>query len=67
MIDPASGEPHTQHTVYPVPCLVADETQWRLSTGGGLDAIAPTVLQLMGLPIPKQMQGHSLLLGPATM
>jgi 2,3-bisphosphoglycerate-independent phosphoglycerate mutase len=66
MIDPASGEPHTQHTVYPVPCLVADETQWRLSTGGGLDAIAPTVLQLMGLPIPKQMQGHSLLLGPAT-
>ena len=66
MIDPASGEPHTQHTVYPVPCLVADETQWRLSTGGGLANIAPTVLQLMGLPIPKQMQGHTLLLGPAT-
>ncbi|WP_295391620.1 2,3-bisphosphoglycerate-independent phosphoglycerate mutase [uncultured Thiodictyon sp.] len=66
MIDPASGEPHTQHTVYPVPCLVADETAWRLSTGGGLDAIAPTVLELMGLPIPKQMTGHSLLLGPAT-
>jgi 2,3-bisphosphoglycerate-independent phosphoglycerate mutase len=66
MIDPANGEPHTQHTVYPVPCLVADETQWRLSTGGGLDCIAPTVLQLMGLPIPKAMSGHSLLLGPAS-
>ena len=66
MIDPASGEPHTQHTVYPVPCLVADEIQWRLSTGGGLAEIAPTVLQLMGLPKPKQMQGRSLLLGPAT-
>ncbi len=66
MVDPASGEPHTQHTVYPVPCLVADETQWRLSTGGGLDAIAPTVLQLMGLPIPPAMHGRSLLLGPAT-
>jgi len=66
MVDPATGEPHTQHTVYPVPCLIADEVQWRLSTGGGLDCVAPTVLQLMGLPKPNQMQGHSLLLGPAT-
>ena len=66
MVDPASGEPHTQHTVYPVPCLIADEVQWRLSTGGGLDAIAPTVLNLMGLRIPPEMEGRSLLLGPAT-
>jgi 2,3-bisphosphoglycerate-independent phosphoglycerate mutase len=66
MVDPISGEPHTQHTIYPVPCLIADETQWRLSTGAGLDSIAPTVLELMGLPIPAQMQGRSLLLGPAT-
>jgi 2,3-bisphosphoglycerate-independent phosphoglycerate mutase len=66
MVDPASGEPHTQHTLYPVPCLIADEVQWRLSTGGGLADIAPTVLNLMGLRVPPEMQGHSLLLGPAT-
>ena len=66
MVDPATGEPHTQHTVYPVPCLIADEVQWRLSTGGALDAIAPTVLNLMGLRIPPEMGGRSLLLGPAT-
>jgi 2,3-bisphosphoglycerate-independent phosphoglycerate mutase len=46
MVDPVSGEPHTQHTTFPVPCL-AD--------------IAPTVLQLMGLEIPSSMSGHSLL------
>ncbi len=66
MVDPATGEPHTQHTIYPVPCLIADEIQWRLSTSGGLDSIAPTVLQLMGLPVPRAMDGRSLLLGPAT-
>nr|HPQ96959.1 2,3-bisphosphoglycerate-independent phosphoglycerate mutase [Thiolinea sp.] len=51
--DPLTGEPNPQHTVYPVPCLVMDQQQWRLSTGGGLSNIAPTVLQLMGLPRPE--------------
>jgi 2,3-bisphosphoglycerate-independent phosphoglycerate mutase len=66
MVDPVSGEPHTQHTVYPVPCLVVDETPWRLAVGGGIKDIAPTLLHLMGIPIPDQMDGHSLLLGPVT-
>jgi 2,3-bisphosphoglycerate-independent phosphoglycerate mutase len=39
---------------------------WRLSVGGGIKDIAPTILHLMGIPIPEQMDGHSLLLGPAT-
>ncbi len=60
--DPLTGEPNTQHTVYPVPCLVMDESHWRLSTGGGLSNLAPTVLQLMGLPQPKGMSSGSLLL-----
>ena len=64
MVDPISGEPHTQHTVYPVPCLVIDETHWQLSIGAGLANIAPTVLQLMGLPQPEGMDYRSLLLGP---
>jgi 2,3-bisphosphoglycerate-independent phosphoglycerate mutase len=66
MVDPVSGEPHTQHTVYPVPCLVIDETPWRLAVGGGIKDIAPTILHLMGIPIPDQMDGRSLLLGPVT-
>lgn len=64
MIDPATGEPQTQHTVYPVPCLIVDNTAWRLATGGGLSNIAPTVLQLMGLSKPAEMPAHSLLLQP---
>ncbi|RKT45730.1 2,3-bisphosphoglycerate-independent phosphoglycerate mutase [Thiocapsa rosea] len=66
MVDPVTGAPHTQHTTYPVPCLVIDEVPWRLSVGGGIKDIAPTILHLMGIPIPEQMDGHSLLLGPAT-
>jgi 2,3-bisphosphoglycerate-independent phosphoglycerate mutase len=61
MVDPTTGEPHTQHTTYPVPCMVADEQVWRLSTSGGLANIAPTVLQLMGLPIPASMSSSLLL------
>jgi 2,3-bisphosphoglycerate-independent phosphoglycerate mutase len=64
MVDPVTGEPQTQHTVYPVPRLVIDETAWRLSVGAGIDSIAPTVLSLKGLPQPSAMEGHSLLVAP---
>ncbi|MCB1736282.1 MAG: 2,3-bisphosphoglycerate-independent phosphoglycerate mutase [Gammaproteobacteria bacterium] len=64
LIDPHSDEPHTQHTVYPVPCIVIDEQDWQLSCVGGLANIAPTVLQLMGLRQPEAMTGKSLLLKP---
>ena len=62
MVDPVTGEPHTQHTIYPVPCLVIDEVPWRLTTGENLSAIAPTLLQLMGIAQPEEMKGTSLLL-----
>ena len=62
MIDPFTGEPHTQHTTYPVPCLIMDENNWRLSTSGGLANVAPTVLHLMGLSQPAEMTAQSLLL-----
>ena len=64
MVDPVSGEPHTRHTCYPVPCLVIDEVPWTLSIGRGIEDIAPTVLALMGLPQPEAMQGRSILLEP---
>ena len=62
MIDPVTGEPHTQHTTYPVPCLVIDEDNWQLSCAGGLANVAPTVLELMGLERPEGMTATSLLL-----
>ena len=62
MVDPVTGEPHTQHTVYPVPALIIDEQNWRLCTGMGISCVAPTLLQLMGLQQPPDMSGESLLL-----
>lgn len=62
MVDPLTGDAHTQHTNFPVACMVADSHYWRLLTGAGLPSIAPTVLQLMGLPQPTEMSGQSLLL-----
>lgn len=61
MVDPLTGEPQTQHTLYPVPCLIIDQESWRLSCTGGLANVAPTVLQLMGLPLPEEMKSKSLL------
>jgi len=61
LIDPFTGEPHTQHTTYPVPCLVMDEANWQLSSNGGLANVAPTILQLMGIS-PAAGMTSSLLL-----
>jgi len=61
LVDPYTGEPHTQHTTYPVPCMIMDEANWQLSSSAGLSNIAPTVLQLMGLPIASSMVTSMLL------
>lgn len=65
-VDPFTKAPNTQHTVYPVPCLIIDKSFWRLRTGGGLGNIAPTLLELMGLAQPSGMQCKSLLLEEMT-
>jgi 2,3-bisphosphoglycerate-independent phosphoglycerate mutase len=62
IVDPLTGEPHTQHTTYPVPCMVMDKDNWRLSCSGGLVNVAPTILELMGIVPPHAMSGKSLLL-----
>jgi len=64
MIDPHTGAPHTQHTTFPVPCMVIDKTQWQLAENAGLSSISPTVLQLMGLEQPASMKSKSLLVSP---
>ena len=62
MVNPNTGEPHTQHTEYPVPFLIMGQGPVRLSTGRGLADIAPTVLELLGVPQPRVMTGRSLIL-----
>jgi 2,3-bisphosphoglycerate-independent phosphoglycerate mutase len=63
MIDPANGEPFTAHTLNPVPIYVCDPQLQgaRLRPDGILADVAPTLLQIMGLPKPAAMSGKSLL------
>ncbi len=62
MVDPVTGEPHTAHTTNPVPLIwVANDHAGRTLRDGGLADLAPTVLELLGLPAPAAMTGHSLI------
>ncbi len=62
MRDPATGQAHTAHTVGPVPLVYVGERAVSLREGGALRDIAPTLLDLLGLPQPEAMSGRSLLL-----
>ncbi|MGG7564673.1 2,3-bisphosphoglycerate-independent phosphoglycerate mutase [Rhodovulum sp. DZ06] len=62
MVDPETGGPHTAHTLNPVPViLVGGPEGATLRKGGVLGDLAPTLLQLMGLPQPAEMTGESLI------
>ena len=63
MWNPATDSPHTAHTVYDVPLIVAGEAfrDRRLRDGGRLGDIAPTLLEMVDLPQPAEMTGGSLL------
>jgi 2,3-bisphosphoglycerate-independent phosphoglycerate mutase len=62
LIDYDTGMPHTAHTTNLVPVILVDEERKKcqLNQGSGVD-IAPTVLQLLGLPKPQEMTGDSLI------
>jgi 2,3-bisphosphoglycerate-independent phosphoglycerate mutase len=59
MIDSVTGQPHTAHTSNPVP-LVIRADGGPLRSGGTLADVAPTLLGLQGLPVPKEMTGRDL-------
>ncbi|MGA7955653.1 MAG: 2,3-bisphosphoglycerate-independent phosphoglycerate mutase [Xanthobacteraceae bacterium] len=61
MRDPQTGGPHTAHTTNPVPLLLVGARNRALNAEGRLADIAPTLLELMELPKPKEMTGASLL------
>ena len=57
------GEPFTPHTTNPVPLIYVspDPGSARLMEGGKLCDLAPTLLHIMDLPVPKEMTGHCLI------
>jgi 2,3-bisphosphoglycerate-independent phosphoglycerate mutase len=56
------GSPNTAHTTNLVHFIyfAANASEYRLLDGILAD-VAPTLLELLGLPVPKEMSGHSLL------
>jgi len=62
MVDPVTGEPHTAHTLNPVPFILADPDfkGAKLRPIGVLADVAPTALTVMGLPQPAEMKGLGL-------
>lgn len=63
IIDPVTGEPHTAHTTNPVPCILIHETFHPdlRHDEPGLDDVAPTILELLGLKQPESMTGESII------
>ena len=64
MIDYETGGPHTAHTLNPVPILLVGPRRREIRKGILAD-VAPTLLQVMGLPAPKEMDGTSLMAAAA--
>ncbi len=57
------GSPNTAHTLNPVPLFVIDKIWNGQLKPGKLGDIAPSILSMMGLPIPAEMTGNILLTG----
>lgn len=63
LIEYDTGKPFTAHTTFPVPLylVVPQFAQAHLRSDGILADVSPTILQILGIPQPKDMTGHSLL------
>ncbi|MFT7559518.1 MAG: 2,3-bisphosphoglycerate-independent phosphoglycerate mutase [Flavobacteriales bacterium] len=61
MFDDVSGQPHTQHTTFPVPLVYVGDKSISLKDGGSLANIAPTLLQLMDIEQPPEMSADTLI------
>ena len=70
LMEGPDGRPWTAHTTNPVPVILVEGEQRKLPghgnavelrSGGGLADIAPTLLDILGLPQPARMTGQSLI------
>ncbi|MFC2972031.1 2,3-bisphosphoglycerate-independent phosphoglycerate mutase [Azotobacter bryophylli] len=60
MEDESTGQAHTAHTCEPVPFIYVGKRHLRIREGGVLADVAPTMLELLGLPQPAEMTGRSI-------
>ena len=61
MVDPATGGPHTAHTTNLVPVALVGGPQGATLSKGRLADLAPSILDLIGLDLPPEMTGESLI------
>ena len=61
MVDPETGGPHTAHTTNPVPVALVGGPDNANLRDGRLADLAPTILDLMGLDLPPEMTGKTLI------
>lgn len=61
MVDPETGGPHTAHTLNPVPVVLTGGPKGARLVDGRLADLAPSLLDLMGLDLPPEMTGRSLI------
>jgi 2,3-bisphosphoglycerate-independent phosphoglycerate mutase len=63
MFDANTGQPHTAHTLNPVPLILFDKNKryGALRGGGALENVAPTILNILGIEQPAEMTAESLL------
>jgi len=59
------GSPHTHHTANDVPFIIVDEDpkykKCKLKSGGAIKDVTPTILHILGVKKPKEMDGNSLI------
>ena len=60
MVDQETHAPHTAHTTNPVPVIIVGLNRPATVNNGILADVAPTVLDLLGVPKPEEMTGKSL-------
>jgi 2,3-bisphosphoglycerate-independent phosphoglycerate mutase len=61
MVDADGSTPFTAHTLSPVPLVAVADGPSSLAHGGKLADVAPTLLDLIGIDLPKEWTGRSLL------
>ena len=61
MRDAHTEQPHTAHTSEPVPFIYSGRPAHFIHNNGRLSDVAPTLLKLLGVPIPVEMTGHALI------
>ncbi|TXI31924.1 MAG: 2,3-bisphosphoglycerate-independent phosphoglycerate mutase, partial [Aquipseudomonas alcaligenes] len=60
MEDECTGQAHTAHTCEPVPFIYVGKRPATIREGGVLADVAPTLLTLMGMPVPAEMTGKTI-------